>query len=678
MSGYRIYCSSVGFGGNPSKQFYVELITSPGTENVLVGSEGAIEFLSVDNNEDKYAPIKATAIELSVLADSNFNLQALIENESQYTVNVHTQSSDPTVWDNPIIWTGLLSVEDCTEEMVDGPKRIVLKATDYIGRLKEVKYAESDGTDPYKITTLLHIIENCLYQTGLSIPLIVQVNIFEVSMLDRGVNPVNEPFKQCQLHTRGLMDSATTYLDCYEVLSRIMTGFKATLMQVSGSWVIVRMHDYWYNNKIATVYPTFPYTTATATYVNNDYTLTIDKVSRFPVVQNTRGYLAPAKSTRITYNYDIPSDIPRNRQFEGPLSLPLSGADNRANTIDYWGYQYGSNSSPTGSTATPYRNQVYDSVTHAIKETYIVLPEDVTGPTDERLVSSQVEVGQNDRVTLSFDFRQKFGYSGPGNQFLAKIVFRADGGTNYSLDYDVFTNGTQDVARWQTGLGQVVLFNYGSGDNTGNWYSVEIPTAPFPEDGTVEFWFYEGSATNHPNQTWLRNINFDFQLYDSTISKLKGEYDLITTSDLNKKAITEEIKVGDSPRKIISGTLLRMDGSLTFSWYNYLDGSREKLIRVNNKALWQANYRIMSRMDVGLAGCLFDNFTTAIYQQVLSSMNLIAYTASPLINKKFIISNLNLSLGQNQATTSQLELIDSSLDSTTEQGDSQTFSYIYE
>lgn len=183
------------------------------------------------------------------------------------------------------------------------------------------------------------------------------------------------------------------------------------------------------------------------------------------------------------------------------------------------------------------------------------------------MVSERVDVAQNDRVTISGDMRTKYHTTGAGNMFLVKIVFRAYSGTVYSLDYTVGAVSTA-IAEWISNIGQTVLFSFGSDYDLTQWQSFTIETPPFPSDGTVEFWIYEGSLANDGNQTWYKNIGFDWKLFVNNTTQIKGEVDKVTNSGTRKRNEEQEIVIGDAPKKIISGALFRMDEStLTQNWH---------------------------------------------------------------------------------------------------------------
>lgn len=617
----------------------------------LDGTNGVFVLKYVDNDEDVYPAIRASEATISFVARSKFDLESIVNgDDTEYRVVVRDTSGNN-------LWVGFLVTEDCTEQYTFPPKIISLRATDGLGLLKETNLQNQAGESVYDKVTLLQILEWCLYQTGIEIPLVVDVNVFESAMQDRSVDPVNEPFSQCKVHTRSFMTDATTYDNMYNVLSAILTGFKATLYQQNGRWHVKRFADKWNGpDTTATVYP-YPYTNSTPTGETNNYDVLVDQVNYIAVNDDhIKGFVNRSKFTKITYNYEIPDDIPHNKSFQlGSFLSILSGPNNTAYRIDFWTLV--KNLPEINSTATPYRNVVF-APGGGIQESYIVLPRETPGAANpNRLRSEPVEVQKGDRLSLSAETRTKTSFdisTGNIGIFYVRLI---TGSTTYTLRND---------GQWIVSNANTVQFQPNQ-PSSADWWSGSVESLPFPDDGEVSIALLSWDASGTGNETWFRNVNIEFDIFLNNSTELKGEYDQISQNANYKKTFSEDIEVGDSPKKIIKGALFLDDGTtLTRQWHRQGKSENLRLIRLNDLALFQFNYRLKTKFDGSIKGVTYSSL-------LIGPSNLFSFTDIP--RKVFIATNLTIDLHSDIAQVSLQEFY--SDDPADPQGDTQTFNYIF-
>lgn len=661
-----------------ANRFWVKIYEDgfAGDLTYLTPAVDAVQYQLIDNDENPYLPIQGSELVINFISENNFSLKDLFESgsltDTKYKVEWYSVGDVTS-----LLWVGFLDTESCSEPIVDDPRVVTLRAVDGLGFLKNSGFTNENNEFQYGKYTLLQCIEWCLVKTELELDLHVSVSIFEESMSDRDDNPVNEPFKQCKIHTRSIKEK-----NCYEVMQEICRAFACTLYQANGVWVIERKHDRWnliWNNRphYTTIYE-YPYVSDTATSV----TYTFNHTSFTPLTGHSRFFLSPYKDVTTTYNYIAPP-IPRNKNFEGTFLPLFSSGTNSANAIDYWVYQYGSISSPSPVATIPYRNQVYDSDGIKIIDTYLILPRNnPTVAEDERLICESIEVSEGDKVVLSFEHRFKFDVSGSGNAFMAQLILYGDSGQKYTLDestLDLNEQGTW-TETLTSGTGQVIQRSFGSGDDLTEWLSFSITTQGLPEDGLLALWLYEGTPSGNSNETWFRNVKLEMQFFVNDRIGISGQRTEIEQDATYRASYEGFVTIGDAPKKLINGALFRAtdDTELTTGWYLHdgPDSTLRPLIQYTNRAHFQFRHRFKTKVEGTIKNPVLqhpaDNANTVIQPCVE-----LEYGASTMEGIKYIPTNLTINSSEGQATVYLMEFYKD--DETTDPlGDDENIFYLYE
>lgn len=653
---YRIPIYSPGIVGRDDGILYNLLILErdyTGGETNLKGSNSACIIRYTDNDETKYSPIQASEMVINFINEGDFNLEEIItEDDLKYMVQLAIVDQDANTL--TYVWHGFLVTDDCFEVMQDYPVQVTLKATDSLGLLKtQVPYS----IDVYEYKTVLQIINDCLLQTGLEIDLIVEVNVFEDSMSDRTDDPKNEPLNQVKMHTRSLLKDDSQFYNSYDILERIMNGFLCSLFQQDGAWYIQRKHDRWaggvdYGTRMK---PDL----SDPQPVQIDHHINIDGYNVIPITaDHLKSFINSVKYSKRTYKYEVPYQLPRNGNFQqGSFIAPLSGPANTATRLAYWKYQKGTLLSPTDiTTILPYRNVEIDPVTQVHKEGYIVLPKSVNGVDSiERLVAEPVPVSFMDQIRITGDFRFKNNFSGNGTFSVMKLVLYGYNGNRYTFHY-LFGNAQDEKTGWKQQDGQNIQWSFGTDIIMTDWQSFDIPVSGFPADGELYIWFYyiPNPDPLGINETWFKNINFDWKFFISNITAITGETDNISNTGIRKSNFDEEILIGDSPKKVISGALFEMDGfTLTDKWSRQGKTDGVKLLQLNNRALYQSAYRLYTKIDGTYLGV---NNGSAI----VGPANIFSFPQ--LKSKRYIPTNLEIDISENTFRALLQEFDDSDQD----------------
>lgn len=627
----------------------------------------------INNEEEKYPQIQASELDILFYSESNFSLEEIItDDDYQYMVVVMYVID--TI-EHPV-WYGFLSTDDCEEQMQSDPKQIKLKATDGLGYLKD---QELYNSDVYEKRDLLKIIRDCLNYIPIEIPLLIEVNVFEESMQDRSDILTAEPFSQCKVHTRSFLKDENTFNNCFDILVDILGGFECTLLQANGMWIIHRKHDRW--NQDLNYGTLYGYMSDTPIATNIGYKIPVDRKERFPInADHLRGFISAKKYTRINYNYRVPEQIPRNSNFEqGDFYPPIGGTGvdedgnptiKIANLINHWQYL-----TDTGSPmpTSPYRVQVVDSGTNRSGESYIVLPTDTGG----YLKSETIEVDKGDKLNITGEYTTLF----PGHgETTALIMIILQRGTEpaWTLfanqgDIDLESGASSVDGIWLRApkIGQIFIRNAQEAGRD-KWVPFNVQTPSFPVSGLMHIRIYNSGGVLGYDSPMFKNLKFNWSLYVNDSIAIKGEYDKLIENDLLRTNLTQDVKIGDSPKRIISGALFQGadETKLTRNWHRQGKNESERLIRLNDIALRQSTNRLYTKIDGSFLNITYNN------NRLVSPLNLFYF--SSILNKFYFSTNLEISFGTNTFRATLQEFYDTTKDNGDHQGDVKDFQYIYE
>ena len=431
---------------------------------------------------------------------------------------------------------------------------------------------------------------------------------------------------------------------------------------------------------LGTVY-TYPYSQSEPETSEYNYKVPIDQIQRYTInADMLKGYVGASGYTQIKYMYKSPQ-MPRNNTFtQGQLISPLSGPNNTAITIPYWQYMIAAGDG-IPSNLTPYANTVYDQDTRTVTDSYIVLPDRDAGSTGQFLMSEPVEISKGDRLTFSADIRTKYNIPGVISVNVAQLMIVDENNNIWyfhkTLGYDGYN---QDTPQWTNSFadGNVIMrLNGGLPGNTDTWYTGSFTTEPFPVDGTfyIRLWCIVDESSQL-NETWYKRISFDWKFYVNSV-KVIGEQDTLTKSGSFRTKTENQIRIGDAPRKTINGALFRATDptQLTANWHRQGRNESERLIRINDIALRQSTHRLYTKLDVTFLGIAYQLLDA---KQIVGPANLFNFPKSPLKDKFYLPTNLEISLAQNTFRSTLQEFYDKTKDNGDPQGDEKDFQYVYQ
>lgn len=512
-----------------------------------------------------------------------FSKQAIIEFYSTETVNAYNFiDSKDNRWlveaktdGNEMIFTGFIELADVTRPFLPNPSPIVLTASDMLGILNEQQITYDDGTTKlvgkYRIAELLAL---CFKKTGLSLPIHVANNI---RIYDSGFAPDTE-----HLYDTVYIDALLTVVDvqdnisCFDLLN-ILVDKDCFIVQYRGAWWIMRPDDFDDSSVYITIFDSDgdnPAVQAGTTYNKN---VGIIENVKWIDAATSLEYSRPLKYSKHTFPLSIP-DVPYNRTFEfGDLVNTISATQKQ---FDLLGWVCQQNlSSPVAPACNMYIERIYDADGYET-ERYLLLTSPVAPSSNNFATCPPVAMHENDKIEFSVDFAWASNISGGGTytQRVATIRLVADDGTFWMLDSD--GKWYQSNSTWSTNFKDLEYQFVPDDEDETEFVTVEVNSRQLPRTGMLYIDLYalnqQGSASDDVDIhftnlvcDYIPFINGSYRTYEKAVSKVER-------SELGYAAnLDEDVKASDSPKRIILGSLMRVDswGTLWSGAVNFATGS---------------------------------------------------------------------------------------------------------
>ncbi len=524
----------------------------------------------INNEEDKFSPIRGKQCTIQFLSNSQINLSSFAT--GKWLVEVRYGIGGGVL---PKLFLGYLVLDDMRQEFLSNEANciVTLTATDSLGLLKDIPLTDSADLTPrgkYKISQYLAM---CLAKTGMDLPIKVINSIYEVN--NQNIPYYESVYVEAKTFEAEIGESE----DCYTVLSKILAQ-QCYLTQYNGSWYIVRVDEVERD-----AYKVHNFTTG-GDYVNSETVAIIGTIgSGLPMSFEGRStdvvLQRPIKEGKIIYNFDLPKEIVDNIDFtRGDEYVPLTFP---ANTIYYEINDWTVKSGLPGSGATPtsiaYIVRKYDDLNYEIERYVEIVKPTAAQSFPTHIESNSLPLHEKDRFSFSIDYRFNATIDDLSDEKkIATIRLEGEDGSKWWL-VNVLENNTYDPlaqaqkwfqtsADWSsfTTLTHVAIL-----DSDGeNWQSYLMTAPPLPVTGNVIVALYniytvEGSGDN-VNINY-QNLQFNYNPYiNGSYQKYRGQQHKIT-QDLDENNINEtQVFLSDSDKKLFKGALLKY-GSWTEFYY---------------------------------------------------------------------------------------------------------------
>jgi hypothetical protein len=535
----------------------------------------------VDNNEDKFTPIRSKACELRLHTSPNINIMTFGGGgDNQYKVQIRMDSSDLDVFE------GWLSISDLRQDFQPDPNVLVLTATDGLGFLKDVPLTDYYGNQFRGVHRLADYIAGCLRKTGLEKSLIAEMNVKEST---QATNYLGHMYNTIYLDAKTFMSSVDEYENCFTVLEKIL-GEYCELSQQKNEWYIRAIDEFDAQDSIQVRFNSAGEIQSQLPIVAYDKLIGSNMALYQMGFMNDDASMSlqrPYKYVRHTFSLDQPFEVPCNSNFERGdfiTDLPNEVINFETYTqkkykLECWDLLKGSpptfNQFPSGDL---WIKRLFEGFNReAFRYVVVNWP---TNPPEALVVKSKgIDVAFGDRFTLSWDFAfgQNLGL-GTGNLIVASILLEGNDGSYWflgdpsnvattSLTFPADENTQMQWylsnANWSTNYKLLQINeNFGAYNNT-EFRSITIGNVQeLPVSGKLYIIFHWGNnASFAPNDLRLNNVRFEY------IGQINGAYGAFTgfenkveqAGDYKAKRDVE-VFVTDSPKLLYKGTFQKVVG----------------------------------------------------------------------------------------------------------------------
>src|SRR6478735_2586404 len=554
------------------KDFAGDVVQLKGSETPFVVEYAEQELLE---------PVQAVTFTISFLNDGLGIEDFYSDDDQSYRIDFYFESDG--IWPEKLLNTGYLVQDGASEPVTDRQHVITLKATDNVALLRNVKWNET-RTDYIGQFTLGTYVKECLQETGLyshdstidmSLPLRVFSNLFENSTDDRSDSITADPFEETVLDSNIFKDDDSTYKDCYEVLTTILTGMNAVLVQAEGYWNVIRRGEYkLFDGVIPGTQYVWNGSGTTITPFTLLPALNIDRNGTYyPVEEDqVKTIQRPLRLVKNTFNYAHPEYINQT-----DLQLPEGATPYDTDTVG--DFRYDRYDIPTYFPTWFQRGGIDSHLEIVTKVSVTPETEDdryiVIEPNDSLdggVQFNAIPVTKNDK----FDFSLRWRTDVDTNsliRFWVRFVIISTVNTDYNLTdvggpgNDRFQWSGPFVAAnlWDTGEGMYNELTSPTDIDTTEWIDWNLsarvfttdPIPPIPADGML---LIEVRGPNSGSQTgrqtvYFKDVQLDFTKYINDSTLITGQTHTDTGTSAIKAIQESEIQIDDTPRNEIAGTL---------------------------------------------------------------------------------------------------------------------------
>lgn len=345
---------------------------------VLDPAGSPLKLVTVDNEESKFAPIKAQQAIITFLSNGETSLQTFSDGpDDRFKVTV--------IYGSQIVFYGFLSLSDNQEAFLPARNEVTLTANDKLGALKDIAFTDFDNFNPQGKYPIGRILQMCLQKTGLDLPIrvinnlrhgtgsktfmatfgspsapfilmdnantqffyvgqrvvvtgtalnnveftVVSVNTGFVGVIGADVNftieadvvttftdmSSDEHIYQQFLDAKTFEESIGVSENCYDVIRKIL-GFDCFITQYNGEWWICRIDEYAANPLYVTRFD------ENGDFVDRYTEGSLNKNIGFNQthwLSNERTNILPTRPigfAKLTYNFENPIELMCNQDFD--------------------------------------------------------------------------------------------------------------------------------------------------------------------------------------------------------------------------------------------------------------------------------------------------------------------------------------------------------------------------
>jgi hypothetical protein len=541
-----------------------------GSETEITGAASPVTLSWDGDANDLFNPIRA--------AQGTFNVFGV--NITDFVSVNDTDWKAKVTLAGTVIYEGFIVGDDTPQQVISTLAPIQINSTDGLALLKDVIYP-TQTTDQ----NLYEIINTCLSYTGLTFDLEWFANLWP--------SGITTGHWGDDVYTRRyfVIDDNGEYLDCYEVLRRVIFSMGCRIYQSGGRWVIDRPGDF----------EKFPAGVPGALYdssgYDSDITLTTLYDSLIPVNRTQlKTVFRPVQAVKYTFEYLRPLLI-ENIDLQ-QLGSFIASFTEGSNTV----YRYNAEKWQEQNSAVVEIRVVKNTTTLIEVDRYLwseFKSNNFLGSLPDAMVTNEFPVDQKDSFSFSCQIR-----GDSDSNFLARFGMACGIELNTSAirNLRVLNNTapSQRTLAWQTipsppgitfdnflaGLQREYPGGFDNTENTG------IDVATFDESGNDRIPVFPTGAINMKvyfhgfNNTSssladinlrINNIQFEYIFKVNDQINITGAFFATDADGISfKNRISENIYMADSPKSLAKGTLYTGSYALTNFWATTPAGTRDK------------------------------------------------------------------------------------------------------
>ena len=519
----------------------------------------------VDNDEDKYTPIRSKQMEIQAHTSDEFsilNFKDGTDNQFKVEIAIGTETD--------IMFTGWLSVSDLRQRFQPHPNVLVLTATDGLGFLKDIDLTDISGEQFTDENKIIEYIAACLYGTGLELPIEVEMNIMESTA---PLAPSGNMYNFCYLHALTFETNIGEFDDCYTVLEKIL-GENSYLSQEKNRWYIKRVDEYDNHDPVSV---TFAYDGST---VETSYF----ELYKKEIGSNSLLYslawmnedaelslLSAHKEVKHTFKYEPFNEIPCNKDLERGDLIGDDGTEvidgesypRKKYELDCWEKRW---SSITGDQAATIDIQIKRVFTdfYAKDTKYVSIPEETTGKF-HFIMSKKIPclAGDMMEIDLSICLDEDKGGSAFKDQVLQVRLYANDGTfwTHHGKEDDT------DEPFWKQCSAGFEIDDLDLEWYNVYWYTADQTqqvnlfsgeTAPFPVDGYIRICIFQSNLFRDVADTRIHKLDFSYiPKINGTFKKYDSHYFKSTQDTTSKFKREERVYISDIGSPLYKGLIMK-------------------------------------------------------------------------------------------------------------------------
>jgi len=570
------------------------LIAPPDEEIVFIEEDEEIELELaetpalievVDNDEDKYTPIRSKQLQIQIHSTSEVDISNFSGTDNQFYVEFAVGAIDR------VVFSGFLSVSDLRQPFQAPPAVITLTATDGLGFLKDIPLVDYNGDEFTNENKIIEYIGGALRQTGLNLQILTEMNIREV---DYSADADGHFYNTIYLDAKTFEQKIGEFVSCYDALKYIL-GEMCELSQEKNRWYIRRIHEIEGDTshpRLQALYgPDGSFlenitSDLTEKQIGADMTLyDLGFMNDDAEVFKVRGY----KSVKHTFNFTLPDELPCNVDFSRGELIGDDGTETvdditytrKKYELDCWGKYWSSITGDQAATIDIEVKKLYDDYDYE-RSRYVNIPQETTGKF-HFIMSDGIPVHEGDKMNINLSMSLSGNVSGSGgySDQVLQVRLYADDGTFWT--HHGKTSAPDEYPFWRQCLTEFEI-----DDLDLEWYVVEGnlsddqrlenglydgETASFPKDGVIKICVFQSNLYRADHDTHIHKVDFEYiPKIGGTFKKFSGQYHL-SEQDTDDKAVRDQVVyISDSPKKIFKGALLKFNGIayvLTNEFYDH-------------------------------------------------------------------------------------------------------------